>query len=349
LGRRGGRHPRLREAGLGLQADAVPLRHVGERGAHDGLEVQILEQQRGPRLVRHRVDAHLHQPLLQVRVPVVLDLVVRPPRQMRRDRRPPAQNRQTQKNYSLNPSIHLPHPHKKFPSEKITDQRKAWEVCVPVAKKPVEMDDDLLLLERESAALDVWAQVIRPPQPTALAAPQETCKRKKTHEEKFSDFAFSTAFHGSTRFLGFNSGDWWERGVTGLLGEGAPAAMAVALDVGHELLVFVRRPRSFLQPQFVTTRSSPHDCWARQKRALSPKRPSIVQPDLQESSLCWESLLTAAPTRFDCINEQGPVRSTKKPPSRFLASASEGMPPSTPTKSAETFQLNCLHHSRNFR
>jgi len=38
--------------------------------------------------VRHGVEAHLDEPLLEVRVPEVLDLVVRPARQVRRDRRP---------------------------------------------------------------------------------------------------------------------------------------------------------------------------------------------------------------------------------------------------------------------
>ena len=45
---------------------------------------------RGDWLVRGRVDASLPELLLEAAVPEVLDLVVRPPRQVRRDLRPPA-------------------------------------------------------------------------------------------------------------------------------------------------------------------------------------------------------------------------------------------------------------------
>jgi hypothetical protein len=44
-------------------------------------------------LVRDGVDAHLGEALLEVRVPVVLDLVVRALGQVRRDRRPPGDGR----------------------------------------------------------------------------------------------------------------------------------------------------------------------------------------------------------------------------------------------------------------
>jgi hypothetical protein len=44
----------------------------------------------------------------------------------------------------------------------------------PVAEERVELDDGLLLLERELAPLDVRPQVVGPPEPAALAAPPET-------------------------------------------------------------------------------------------------------------------------------------------------------------------------------
>jgi hypothetical protein len=39
----------------------------------------------------------------------------------------------------------------------------------------VEADDGVLLLLAEVAALDVRAQVVDPPEPAALAAPQQPC------------------------------------------------------------------------------------------------------------------------------------------------------------------------------
>jgi len=49
-------------------------------------------------------------------------------------------------------------------------------VVVPVAELVVEADDGVLLLLAEVAALDVRAQVVDPPEPAALAAPQQPCK-----------------------------------------------------------------------------------------------------------------------------------------------------------------------------
>ena len=45
----------------------------------------------------------------------------------------------------------------------------------PVAEERVELDDGLLLLERELAPLDVRPQVVGPPEPAALAAPLQPC------------------------------------------------------------------------------------------------------------------------------------------------------------------------------
>jgi hypothetical protein len=80
------------QARLGLEPRALPLRGVAEvrggvvaRGGGRGGRGRV-----GAGLVRDGVDAHLGEPLLEVRVPVVLDLVVRSLGQVRRDRRPPA-------------------------------------------------------------------------------------------------------------------------------------------------------------------------------------------------------------------------------------------------------------------
>jgi hypothetical protein len=74
------------QARLSLEAGGLPLRHVARGGATGG------------RAGRGRGEAHPAQLLLEVRVPVVLDLVVRPAGQLRRDHGPPdqlPQNKQT--------------------------------------------------------------------------------------------------------------------------------------------------------------------------------------------------------------------------------------------------------------
>jgi hypothetical protein len=70
----------------------------------------------------------------------------------------------------------------------------------------VEVDDELLLLVRELAALDVRAEVVGSPEAAALAAPVEP----------------------------------------GEVGEAGPVAMAVLLDVVDEELVLLRIPRALL-------------------------------------------------------------------------------------------------------
>jgi uncharacterized membrane protein YgcG len=65
------------EARLGLEPGRLPLRHVARGGAAGG------------RPGRGLVEAHPAQLLLEVRVPVVLDLVVRPAWELCRDHGPP--------------------------------------------------------------------------------------------------------------------------------------------------------------------------------------------------------------------------------------------------------------------
>jgi hypothetical protein len=82
-----------RQARLCLEPRALPLRRVAEvrggpvaRPGGGGAGAARV----GAGLVRDGVDAHLGEALLEVRVPVVLDLIVRALGQVRRDRRPPA-------------------------------------------------------------------------------------------------------------------------------------------------------------------------------------------------------------------------------------------------------------------
>lgn len=50
-------------------------------------------------------------------------------------------------------------------------------------------------------------------------------------------------------------------GYTCEFGEGSPAAMAMLLDVLYEDVVFLRRPRTFLEPALVAARRPSHDRW----------------------------------------------------------------------------------------
>jgi hypothetical protein len=48
---------------------------------------------------------------------------------------------------------------------------------VLVAERVVQLDEGLLLLGGEVAALEVRAEVVDPPQPAALSAPEQTCPK----------------------------------------------------------------------------------------------------------------------------------------------------------------------------
>jgi hypothetical protein len=105
-----------------------------------------------------------------------------------------------------------------FPFEATIIAPRERERPVPVAELLVQLDDGVLLLLGEVAALDVRAQVVDPPEAAALAAAQQAR----------------------------------------LLGEGAPVAVAEALDVGDEDPVLLGRPRALVQTHLLAARSPPH-------------------------------------------------------------------------------------------
>jgi len=80
-------------------------------------------------------------------------------------------------------------------------------VWVPVAEDGVEADDELLLLRREGAALEVRPEVVDPPEAAALAAALQA----------------------------------------GVPGHVAPRAMPAPQHVRHQLLVLLRRPQPLAQ------------------------------------------------------------------------------------------------------
>lgn len=59
--------------------------------------------------------------------------------------------------------------------EEMFEWIKANTVFLLVADDGVELNDGLLLLGAEGAALDVRPQIVRPPQPAALSTPEQTC------------------------------------------------------------------------------------------------------------------------------------------------------------------------------
>jgi hypothetical protein len=91
----------------------------------------------------------------------------------------------------------------------------------------VELDDCVLLLAGEVAALDVGAQVVDPAEAAALAA----------------------------------------AGKARLLGQRAPVAVAVALDVRHQDPVLLGRPRAPLEPHLLAARSAPHVSISRPRKS----------------------------------------------------------------------------------
>jgi hypothetical protein len=91
-------------------------------------------------------------------------------------------------------------------------------IVVLVSEDLVELDDDVVLLLGEVAALEVGAQVVDPPEAAALAAAQQA------------------------------------RG----LGERPPAAFAVGLDVGDEPLVLLLGPGALVRVRLLAARRPPH-------------------------------------------------------------------------------------------
>lgn len=123
-----------------------------------------------------RINAHLLELLLDVSVPVILDLIVCSSREVRGYFRP------------------------------------------SVAKLRMEVNDHFLFILGQKASLQVWPQVIGPPQPATLSTPQQSCK----------------------------------------LGNSPPTALAMGEDEVDELLVLFSCPWPFLQSNFVTARLSSH-------------------------------------------------------------------------------------------
>jgi hypothetical protein len=130
----------------------------------------------GDGAVRDGVDAEVDELLAKVRVPVVLDLVVRAPREPGGDDGP------------------------------------------LVAEQGVEVDDEAVLVGREVAALEVGAEVVDPAEAAGLAAAEQARR----------------------------------------LGEGAPAAVAVRADVGHQPLVLLLGPRALVRVRLLAARRPPH-------------------------------------------------------------------------------------------
>jgi hypothetical protein len=157
-------------AGAGLERDGGHGHGVGGDGA-----------------VRNGVDAPAQQLPPDVRVPVVLDLVVRPPREPRGDERPPAEGRgnRTGRSFSLVWFGWVAPRQRQATNQPLeqacpravhygTEQSSGGGVAhVLVPEEAVQLDDEVVLVGGEVAALQVGPEVVDPPQPAALAAPQQ--------------------------------------------------------------------------------------------------------------------------------------------------------------------------------
>jgi hypothetical protein len=114
---------------------------------------------------------------------------------------------------------------------------KTASVPVPVAEDAMGVDDGALLLLGEGAALEVRPEVVDPPEPAALAAPLQPWSTRQEH-----DAHQDSGGHEQIQFLPWIS----KTDRTGVLGDGAPAAVAVGGDVLDQLLVLLRRPQPAL-------------------------------------------------------------------------------------------------------
>jgi len=147
----------------------------------------------------------------------------------------------------------------------------------------MQVDDELLLGVGEQAPLEVRPQVVGPPQPAALPAPQQPCTQYLEAQQvplvMITKTKPQSVQQGGRRLFWRNAKQHpcvlapinRDRGEidraracmqlhvrTGELGHGAPAALAVAEDEADELLVLLRRPRALLQPHLVAARLPAH-------------------------------------------------------------------------------------------
>ena len=116
------------------------------------------------------------------------------------------------------------------------EDRRSKQGDSPVPKESMELDDGLFLLQAELAPLDVWSQVVGPPQPATLPAPLQPCT-----EWQRSQFSPTMSRPRLRRLTGFGR-------------QRSPAPVAVLLDVGEQLLVFLRRPGPLLQAHLLAAR-----------------------------------------------------------------------------------------------
>jgi hypothetical protein len=146
---------RLRRVGRRDPGGEAVVLGVAWRRRGEARRRQLLLRRGGGGTVRLRVDAAGEELALDVRVPVVLYLVVRPARQPPGDQRPPEKRAKWSGKKSAVGSGRRP--------------------GLLVAEQVVELDDELVLLLGEVAALEVRAEVVDPAQAAALAAPEQAC------------------------------------------------------------------------------------------------------------------------------------------------------------------------------
>jgi hypothetical protein len=152
-------------------------------------------------------------------------------------------------------------------------------VCpyVPVAEDAVDVDDGALLVVGEGAALEVRPEVVDPPEAAALAAPLQPWSSVDSIGNKTARIDQDDVNKSNFFFELLGRTGWPEH--TGVLGDGAPAAVAVGGDVLDELLVLLRRPQPALH-LLLAAAVVPHGC-----------RPLLPSPHLAVSS----SLSTSSP------------------------------------------------------
>lgn len=61
-------------------------------------------------------------------------------------------------------------------SQQMKRVHRASGVDLPIAEDGMEVDDELLLVEREATPLNVRPEIVRPPQSAALATAEKPCK-----------------------------------------------------------------------------------------------------------------------------------------------------------------------------
>ena len=120
----------------------------------------------------------------------------------------------------------------------------------------MQLNDCLLFLQTELSSLDIWPEIVSPPESTALPTSLEPCKMSTMEQKKEITMKISfnkkVPWHRSSQDIIRKKKKGLLMQITSFARQGSPASMTMLFDVSQELLVFFRSPWAFLQSHLIT-------------------------------------------------------------------------------------------------